>query len=561
MAVLSEKPTGEAVPITAAVNRGVPPPLGATSAVPMAVNRGVPPPLGATSAVPTAVALGWQMSTLYAMASGGAPRVAHPRPKRAGLPGLVSLGVGERFDLLVRQITAKARGLRDLYAAAGFDPAELDAFSTRVYALIGRWPEPPSAPGAETDPPVPVTIELDQADAGLRVALDIASARLGRAYGLGVELAEMCRSRAEAHEETFREQFVVGSGAVQDALADLASALPAHAARGVGLSLAQWSLWAQNPRLSGDPVAWPNEAVALALCRQGDVWRSVLTGEKAGRDMLTATGYLHAVRCLFVRAVKTIRPRMWIALTLSAAAVALGIYFVITAPSAWKAVSGVVLSILGTFGITVASLKRAVSGIGEQVGASMLGAELDLAIADAITVVPGDWGISLQDVHLPARGQDPAASLNARRLHELRLAVHAHHRLRQLRTAVARSRVARESRAIKRVENYLSEGCELVDLTKVQRLSESQPPEPPTHELRAGREPVAAWLIEGPALAASQVGIVVGTDGRLVSHEGDDPTRFFVWAFRAGKIASIAVADERSHAWKLAGVVTEPDPD
>ena len=197
-------------------------------------------------------------------------------------------------------------------------------------------------------------------------------------------------------------------------LADLASNLPAHSSRAVTLSIAQWKTWSANPQLDKKTVDLAAEPVQHALRRQGDVWRSVLSGEKLGTDMLSADDYLRASKALFRHVVRS-RPWLWIVLLVAAALVGLGVYLVVTAASAVKAVSGVVLSVLGALGISTASLKRAFGQLETELGGAVWGAELDNAIADAITFAPGArrlkpkrriGSLGRQTVEVPPRGPD-----------------------------------------------------------------------------------------------------------------------------------------------------------
>ena len=65
-------------------------------------------------------------------------------------------------------------------------------------------------------------------------------------------------------------------------LDDLSSALPIHSAHSVSESLERWVKWAATPAAAG-------EANALAQARrQGELWRSLLSGEKRGTDLLAS---------------------------------------------------------------------------------------------------------------------------------------------------------------------------------------------------------------------------------------------------------------------------------
>jgi len=253
--------------------------------------------------------------------------------------------------------------------------------------------------------------------------LSVASPLLGRAFGVGYDLGNTCRLPEGAGQAEFEHLFGAQSLVIQEALADLASALPPHSARGVSLSLALWQNWARAPELSGRPVKWPDIGVQDALARQGQVWRSILSGDKLGTDMLVADDYLGAVRAIMTRAV---RARRWLWLLVAGFVVALagGVYLLIAAPGTPGKVGGAILSVLGALGISTASLKRTLASVTAEIERSLWDAELDTAIAEAMVVPPGDWGMSLKRIDLPpARGTDPGVVTHARIVHELALLI------------------------------------------------------------------------------------------------------------------------------------------
>lgn len=338
--------------------------------------------------------------------------------------------------------------------------------------------------------------------------LAAASGRLGRAVGLGFDLAETCRLPRTATREQFEAKFggrVVG---IQEALADLSSSFPDHVGRAVSLSLALWQNWAAKPELSKRPIEWPHEGVVDALARQGEVWRALLSGDKLGKDMLNVGDYFDAIKTLGVGVIR--RPWIWAFFVGFVAVVGVGVYLLITQKAALAKIGGGVLSVLGVAGITTGTLKRAFSDVANEVEAQVWGAELDMAIADAATVPPGDWRMSIRSIEAPpARGLDPAVASNARTVHKLSKAVSGHRRGPQL---------LRE----RKVAGLLHDKCEFH-----------------TGDGVIVRRHLARRLLAQKFLATDPKKLVAGVPGRLVSQHDDRSTakeRALVWTFRHGKI-------------------------
>lgn len=119
---------------------------------------------------------------------------------------------------------------------------------------------------------------------------------LGKAYGLGRAIAETALRQAGAMTEEERaDQFrcVFEAGRliiVKDCLADLKTLLPDHTAYAVSRSLHDWQGWVAGDRQVGD---W--DAARAAIRVQGRIWRELLTGEKAARDILSLPDLVRVV--------------------------------------------------------------------------------------------------------------------------------------------------------------------------------------------------------------------------------------------------------------------------
>ena len=383
----------------------------ATAAPPAApsADDGAAPALAPTS-VPAAFNIGWLLADLRASAADRTrtePRDDHRTPTTAGGDPPSRLEVAPSAQVKVAQIRAKLTLLGTDVANEGVPASSLKVVYDSLDATAG-------AVNADT-------LTTDAAD-GLFTAisdvLTVASIRMGRALDLGFDLANTCRTRREedpgAAQSAFLDLFGPRVVKVQEALADLATSLPEHAARGVSLSLAEWQFWAGRLTLNKEPVSWPDPAVTDALRRQGEVWRSVLAGEKLGQDMLSSDDYFGAMREL-VKGQFLKRPWIWIALVASVGLLIVGAIFVLGNTAAATKVVGGVVPLLGVLGISAATVKTFAGNIARELERQVWGAELDFAIAEALTVPPGEWRVKLRKIDTPPpRGIDPHIATNAR---------------------------------------------------------------------------------------------------------------------------------------------------
>ena len=140
-------------------------------------------------------------------------------------------------------------------------------------------------------------------------ALTVADFVLGKAYGLGRAIAETalrpaCAMTEEERADQFRCVFEAGRLiTVKDWLADLKTLLPDHTAYAVSRGLHDWQRWVAGDRQVGTGLRRGPIRV------QGRIWRELLTGEKAARDILSLSDYLAAGRR---GAVEMIRRFWWV---------------------------------------------------------------------------------------------------------------------------------------------------------------------------------------------------------------------------------------------------------
>ena len=259
---------------------------------------------------------------------------------------------------------------------------------------------------ASTREPDVVRLQIATLHSSLLSTLTAADFRLGKAYGLGRALAETALlSRAE-DPATFDDSFhPFRLRRLETWLSDLKSAFPDHASEGVRGSLRVWAMWVRKPTIEIwstpdgkvvetrrlDPTsAGDRRRVNRAIRRQGQVWRSMLSGEKLGVDLLSTEHYIQAAEHLIDRLGDLVgrfvkRYRYWVAGAVVLVA-ALLVGAVVLSRSA--AVATAVAAVAGTVGLSW-------KGVGGTLGKALARAErplwdaqLDASIAIAATRLP-----------------------------------------------------------------------------------------------------------------------------------------------------------------------------
>ncbi len=217
--------------------------------------------------VSEAFALGWQMSEIYRP---DAPTDAPP-VQAGDLPDLSQLGSTDWEEIGLYQLQAGVSKLSEAIIVAGLTVPDAEQFSAQLRRLSGE-----DRLGA-----------LKRFHIDLLATLTAADFRLGKAYGLGLALADATRFPANYHVELQSSRVSVLAAWIRA----LASAFPPHASHSVASSIERWSAWAASPPQSGEA----SEAQILRrLQPQGRLWRSLLSGEKRPVDMLQQIDYLAA---------------------------------------------------------------------------------------------------------------------------------------------------------------------------------------------------------------------------------------------------------------------------
>ena len=238
-----------------------------------------PPDLSRPAGIGEAVALGWQVAQLFHSPVHRGPASDPGRgdhlPGRSEFPGASqSVWLGEQIQsqlerLLARPPQVLMEAMSDALAVLTDPHRSRDGALQAIFTLHCRLLE----------------------------ALTVSDVLLGKAYGLGRAVAETAFLPANALTDEdraaqFRAMFEAGRLiTIKDWLADLKTLLPGHTAYAVSRSLHDWQLWVAA---APDTTDWA--AARSAVRVQGRLWRELLTGEKAARDILSLSDYLAAAR-------------------------------------------------------------------------------------------------------------------------------------------------------------------------------------------------------------------------------------------------------------------------
>lgn len=322
-----------------------------------------------TDLVPLAFSAGWNISELYFSKLPQKVKLLDAVELPPRLPELSTMPAWQRAQVTALRLAADIGrlGLPDnLPASLNFDAlatkeAADASFRSQVYAL----------------------------HLAVFNALAARDARVLLSYRLGVALAMTVLSVRGKTPSPYSEELKAPRvGTIQQWLDGLRTLLPSHSADAVKYTLREWSSWA-GKRKPGTP----NDARSTgSLRRQGEQWRSLLSGEKPAADMLEVEDYARAASRMVKRiGGLVIRSTFsWLGL------VTLLILLLLVGAALWILSTGVnltkivaVLLALGTpIGLTASSVRTAVKRSLAAAQAPIWSALLVEAIGEATYINP-----------------------------------------------------------------------------------------------------------------------------------------------------------------------------
>jgi hypothetical protein len=320
--------------------------------------------------VSAALGLGWYLAAL-----------AHPgkvtetaAAVRGATMGLGALSEGQMLAYCHDHVAVAFAKLRDVIDKAAALPAEeLAKLGDRIRSA--EHDARRKAAGA--------------VDAKVLSALSATDFRLGKAYGIGAALMNLTTRPPEqpdlkAHLSDARMAPILA------AIDDLSSALPAHAGHGVRESLREW----QKSVVDESPVAPDEPATWLQLARQGELWRAVLAGEKSGSDLLEIEDYVDAADRLSkrMRGVAFRLVKQFPAVCILIVALFAGGVLLVALTNSEAAIVAGAGTILASLGLTWRGVGRMLGGLASKLERPLWGAELDIAVTQAITLLAREEG-------------------------------------------------------------------------------------------------------------------------------------------------------------------------
>ena len=325
----------------------------------------------------TAIQLGWHVAAIAtenvastAAATGG-----------AAAAGLETLSEEQALAYSIKHVEVAFAKLQKIVDGARIEGADLDFPTETLRECSDAAAEARSG-------------KADEIDAKALAILGAVDFRLGRGYGIGRSLMRLATPPAG---ELAGHLGMAQVAPLAAALDDLTTALPAHAGHAVRASIEEWALTVEVAEKDRKDDQNDDELRPL-LCRQGVLWQTVLTGEKAAHEMLEVDDYLDAAQRLSVRVRSVVRSflkRFWLLVTLIVALFVGGVALRLTMDDGATTLAGAG-GILASLGLTWRAVGISLGRIVSKVEQPLWGAEIDTAVTRAITLIK------------PNKGKDPS---------------------------------------------------------------------------------------------------------------------------------------------------------
>ncbi|OIQ94688.1 hypothetical protein GALL_233460 [mine drainage metagenome] len=347
-----------------------------------------------------AFSLGWRLAELYDSKGLSGP-LKRDLELPDHLPGVGEMSSREKALALIAHIDA------DLHAVGTAVGATLPSADGIRIAML--------APGHQRDTVLrPIYVLY----LSVRDQLAGTSPIAATSFGLGRMLADTALLPTKDTPAVFSQQFE--RFRLENAyrwLDDLDAAFPPRSASAVRASLTAWGEWVGANSTNGRIESRHFDAYLIRrLQRQGDMWRRLLTGEKAAETLPDAKAYRDAATEMLRNTRRMFFRFLWkwslIALIAVAAAAGAIMLSVTHAPAGTDRLTSVVISVAGFLGVSWTGIAATFGRVMRKAEQSLWEAEVEAAIGRAATVQPhtkSDWAEPSTAEELEEESAPPAA--------------------------------------------------------------------------------------------------------------------------------------------------------
>jgi len=329
-----------------------------------------PPPSPTIELGGDAFQLGWVMASLHG------PLLRRDDRSHGHLPTLNEMAAAVRVPIAAEEIAVSVTRLATFLSLPDKDPISVDA-------LVSTWDV--TAPDLSRFLTALLSLHIE-----IIGRLQASSPSLADAYSLGRALCDTCWLPRD--ESSFNEAFNPGRvGVLVNWLKRTQVVLPQDAGQAVGQSLTYWRIW--NGVFSSIPGAWEaaHEQVVGALRHQGDLWRSVLTGQQPAQSFMSIDGYVQAAEGALRRArqaILRVAAHYWLALLVTVLMTAGFVWLAVNDSSGTARVWSTLGSVGAGLGVTGGTIRGGLQRLVTNAGRPLWAISEVEAMASAITALP-----------------------------------------------------------------------------------------------------------------------------------------------------------------------------
>jgi hypothetical protein len=335
--------------------------------------------------------LGWHVAELFYLSedggstSAGAGQPSYTSGQPRFMTALDDLSAAQKAQLLAAKIRTDARALTDHLRDTN-RAADITALTRSTDGEATLIEFPAYRPGSQEFREAVATRDVQ-----ILLMLQAADTSLGKSYALARDLAAVMLNPPDLTIGIIRDQQRLGR--LHAALDDLKSQFAQWTVDAVHRNLADWQEWAVASRRGRQP----STPAADTLLRQAEIWRAMLSGEKAPADFLRPRDYLDANKKMLLEFAREVRQAIVANRQVVAVVAVMTLVAVTAIVAAFMTgislfVGGAFIAMLGLVGITgsraLAKLREVQEQLRSMLQVPALEAELIQSVAHATSQVP-----------------------------------------------------------------------------------------------------------------------------------------------------------------------------